>query len=67
LTADAAGLTKLTNRSVNANGTYSIVTAGTATGLVIQGEGTENADGTNKVTMQIHVFSDKSDSIVIVH
>ena len=67
LTADAAGLTKLTNRASNANGTYSITTAGTATGMVIQGVGTENADGTNKVTMQIFVFSDKSDSVVIVH
>ena len=67
LTADAAGLTKLTNRASNANGTYSITTAGTATGMVIQGVGTENADGTNKVTMQIFVFSDKSDSVVIIH
>jgi len=67
LTADVAGLTKLTNRASNANGTYSITTAGTATGMVIQGVGTENADGTNKVTMQIFVFSDKSDSVVIIH
>jgi hypothetical protein len=67
LTADAAGLTKLTNRQSNANGTYSITTAGTATGVTVQGVGTEFADGTNKVTMQIFVFSDKSDSVVIVH
>jgi hypothetical protein len=67
LTADAAGLTKLTNRASNANGTYSITTAGTATGLTIQGVGTEHSDGTNLVTMQIFVFSDKSDSVVIVH
>jgi hypothetical protein len=67
LTADAAGLTKLTNRASNANGTYSITSAGTATGVVVQGVGTEQADGTNYVTMEIHVFSNKADSVVIVH
>lgn len=67
LTADQAGLTKLTNRATNANGTYSITTAGSTTGVVIQGIGTEHSDGTNFVTMEIHVFNDKSDSVVIVH
>jgi len=67
LTADAAGLTKLTNRASNANGTYSITSAGTTTGVVVQGVGTEQADGSNYVTMEIHVFSNKADSVVIVH
>lgn len=67
LTADAAGLRKLTNREQNANGTYSITTAGTATGVVLQGVGTEVVDGTNNVTMEIHVSNTKSDSVVIVH
>jgi Tfp pilus assembly protein PilE len=67
LTADAAGLRKLTNRATNANGTYSITSAGTGTGVVLQGVGTEMADGTNYVTMEIHVSNTKSDSVVIVH
>ena len=67
LTADAAGLRKLTNRETNANGTYSITSAGTATAVVLQGVGTEMVDGTNYVTMEIHVSNTKSDSVVIVH
>ena len=67
LTADAAGLRKLTNRGTNANGTYTIKTAGTATGVVLNGVGTEYADGTNKVTMEMHVFNDKADSVVILY
>lgn len=66
LTADAAGLTKLTNRASNANGTYSITSAGTATGVTIQGVGTEHANTTDFVTMQIFVFTDKADSVVII-
>jgi len=67
LTADAAGLTKLTNRSSNANGGYAIESAGTSTGVVIRGIGTEHSDASNFVTMEIHVFNDKADSVVIVH
>ena len=67
LTADAAGLRKLTNRETNANGTYSITSAGTATAVVLQGVGTEMVDGTNYVTMEIHVSNTRSDSVVIVH
>ncbi len=67
LTADAAGLRKLTNRETNANGTYSITSAGNATGVVLQGVGTEMVDGTNYVTMEIHVSNTRSDSVVIVH
>ncbi len=41
LTADASGMSKLasTNFSANGNGTYTIKTAGTATGVVFQGVG----------------------------
>jgi Tfp pilus assembly protein PilE len=67
LTADAAGLRKLTNRETNANGTYSITSAGNATGVTLQGVGTEMVDGTNYVTMEIHVSNTKSDSVVIIH
>ena len=67
LTADAAGLRKLTNRANNANGAYTITTAGTATGVVLQGIGTEMADGTNHVTMEIIVSNTKADSVVIIY
>jgi hypothetical protein len=67
LTADAAGLRKLTNNAGNANGAYSIMTAGTSSGLVLQGIGTERSDATNFVTMEIHVFTDRSDSVVVIH
>jgi Tfp pilus assembly protein PilE len=67
LTADDTGLRKLTNRASNANGLYSVTTAGTSTGVVLRGVGTEHADATNFVTMEIHVFNDKADSVVIVH
>ncbi len=67
LTADASGLRKLTNRASNANGAYTVTSAGTTTGVTIQGVGTEHADATNYVTMEIHVFNDKADSVVIIH
>ncbi len=67
LTADAAGLARLTEKPTNANGVYSIKTAGTATGLVIEGVGTETVDGTNRVTLDIYVSSIKPDSVVIVY
>jgi Tfp pilus assembly protein PilE len=67
LTADAAGLRKLTNNAISANGAYSIQTAGTSTGLVIRGIGTERADASNFVTMEINVFNDKADSVVIIY
>ena len=67
LSADGAGLRKLTNRGTNANGTYSVKTAGSATSVVLEGFGTEYADGTNKVQMEMHVFNDKADSVVIIH
>jgi hypothetical protein len=35
--------------------------------VVLQGVGTEVADGTNYVTMEIHVSNTKADSVVIVH
>jgi hypothetical protein len=67
LAANADGLKKLTNRSSNANGAYSIQTAGDANGVVLRGVGTELADGSNPVTMEIHVFSNKADSVVILY
>lgn len=61
LTADAAGLAKLTSKSSNANGNYSIQTAGTATSVVIRGIGKEKGtDGTNPLNMSMYVFSDST-------
>ncbi len=67
LTADAAGMRKLTKEATNANGVFTIESAGTDNGVVIKGVGTELADQTNYVTLEIHVFNDKTDSIVTVH
>ena len=69
LTADAAGLAKLTNMGTagNSNGAYSIITAGTVDAVTIQGVGKEMIGG-NYVTMQI-VARDKgrTDSLVQVY
>lgn len=67
LTADLAGIRKLTNSPNTANGTYTIQTAGTGTQLVIQGVGKEYSEGTDFVTVQIYVFYDGTDSVVVVH
>lgn len=66
LTADDAGLKKLTNRPTNANGTYSITSAGTGTGLTIQGVGTESVSEGQYVTMEIHVSNSKADSVALI-
>jgi Tfp pilus assembly protein PilE len=65
LTADGSGLQKLTAKPSNANGTYSIITAGTSTLVVLKGVGTEKGNnGTAPVEVEAHVFSDR-DSIVV--
>jgi hypothetical protein len=57
LTADDAGMAKLTNLAggTNGNGTYSIFSAGTATDIILQGVGTEVLPDGNHVTMRIYV------------
>lgn len=45
LTADVAGIAKLTAAADNDNGTYTVSTAGTATAVVLQGVGKEDGDG----------------------
>jgi Tfp pilus assembly protein PilE len=70
LTADVAGLAKLTNMSggKNANGTYSVKTAGSANQVVVEAVGTETAPDGNKVTMDIMVRdAGRSDSLVAIH
>ena len=60
LTADAAGLAKLTSKSTNANGTYSIMTAGSATSVVVKGLGVEKGTDGNSIQVQMSVFSDST-------
>lgn len=59
LSADAAGIAKLTPKASNDNGTYSVKTAGDATSVVIQGVGKHDgdADDTN-CTVEITVYND---------
>ena len=69
LTADAAGLGKLTNNPRNGNGTYSIVLAGAGSGptstVEILGVGTEQYAGAT-VAARVRVYPDR-DSVWIVN
>jgi len=69
LTADAAGLSKLTNKPKNDNGTYSIVTAGSGTGInatvEILGVGNQTFNGA-LVSVRVRVYSDR-DSVWVVN
>ncbi len=59
LTADAAGFAKLSSQPSNANGSYKIKTAGTATQVVLEGTGVETGnDGTNPVKVEALITSD---------
>ena len=69
LTADLAGLAKLTNKTSNGNGTYTISSAGTGTGtaatLTLTGIGNELNNGT-AVQVQCKVWQDR-DSVWTVN
>ena len=69
LTADAAGLKRLTNNATNANGSYSIATAGSGTGTAavveLLGVGNELYNGT-AVSVRVRVWADH-DSIWVVN
>ena len=69
LTADAAGLSKLTNKSRNENGTYSIVSPGTGSGpsayVELLAVGTEQFAGA-AVSARVRVFPDR-DSVWAVN
>ncbi len=70
LTADAAGLQKLTSLpdGKDGNGTYSIIVAGTANAVALEGIGLETASDGSPVTMEIYVRDGgRPDSLVIVH
>ncbi len=58
LTADVPGLAKLTSKSTNANGSYSIITAGTSTSVVLKGIGTEKGTNGTVIDVRMSVFSD---------
>jgi Tfp pilus assembly protein PilE len=60
LTANAAGLAKLTSKASNANGAYSITTAGTATTVVLQGTGVEKGSDGSAILVTMSVFSDST-------
>jgi hypothetical protein len=52
----------------DANGAYSILTAGTATGITMQGVGNQIASGSNYVTVQIFVrVPPLTDSVAVVY
>ena len=56
-----------TGLSSNANGTYTISTAGSSTGIVFQGVGTQLV-GSNKVTAKINVVVPPlADSVIVVY
>jgi Tfp pilus assembly protein PilE len=69
LTADAAGMKRLTNNASNANGTYTIALAGSGTGtaatMEILGVGTETYNA-QLVSVRVKVWPDR-DSIWVVN
>ncbi len=69
LTTDVDDLYKITNLpgGQNANGTYSVFSNGTATEVVLQGVGTENAPDGNFVTVRILVRENVPDSLYQVY
>jgi len=61
ITADAAGLAKLTSKPINADGTFSVSQAGTATQVVLRGIGTETGrDATNPINIEMYVLADST-------
>jgi len=66
LSADASGMAKLTARSTNDNGTYTISTAGNATSVTLQGVGTQDGDGDGtNCTVQVTVFPDSLATTIV--
>jgi len=69
LTADAAGLARVTNLpgGKNGNGIYTIQAAGTAAQVVLEGTGTEVLPDGHPVTMRIVVRETLADSLFTVY
>jgi len=57
---DASSLSKLTSKPTNSNGTYSILTAGTATSVVLHGQGTEKGTDGNYISIDMTVLADST-------
>jgi hypothetical protein len=63
LTANAAGLAKLTSKAINSNGTYSIGVAGTGGAnpeVTIHGVGTEKGTDGNVLSIDMRVAADST-------
>ena len=54
------GMSRLTSKPTNSNGTYSILTAGTATNVVIHGNGTAKGTDGNYLSVDMTVFADST-------
>jgi hypothetical protein len=69
LTADAAGLARVTNLpgGKNGNGIYTIQAAGTAAQVVLEGTGTEVLSDGHPLTMRIVVRETLDDSLFTVY
>ncbi|NOY59723.1 MAG: hypothetical protein GXO75_12465 [Calditrichaeota bacterium] len=66
LTANSAGIAKLTPKASNDNGTYTISTAGNGTSVTLQGLGTQDGDGDGtNCTVRITVFSDSLATTIV--
>ncbi|NIA31516.1 MAG: hypothetical protein GWP06_16610 [Actinobacteria bacterium] len=66
LTANSAGIEKLTPKASNDNGTYTISTAGNGTSVTLQGLGTQDGDGDGtNCTVRITVFSDSLATTIV--
>ncbi len=64
------GFTLPTGFSSNANGTYTIKTAGSATSIQFEGVGTAKVNSSDNVTVDMTVYAPNSgatDSVVVVH
>ena len=60
LLASSVGLGKLTSKAKNSNGTYSIITAGDATSVELQGVGTEKGTDGAPILVKMLVFADST-------
>lgn len=66
LTANSAGIAKLTPKASNDNGTYSISTAGNGTSVTLQGVGNQDGDGDGTdCTVRITVFADSLATTIV--
>jgi hypothetical protein len=60
LTYDPLGWARLASKSTSSNGTYSILIGGTATNVVIHGQGTAKGTDGNYISVDMTVFADST-------